>query len=270
MQQYGQSPAQPYGGQPPQYGQPLTPGQVIPPPDIKWSGLSKGGAFRVPVIAFIGRLTDMVFDTQAQFGLRIVEKYDQVQILESPVPWPWATIDVPVTYKDSQNSAWGRHVESAKAIGIAVNAASLDQAKAELIGKTYEMHQIHESFGEDKEGKTIAGDIWKFVRVLATGGQQPQYAPPMATPQPQPQPQAPEATTGFDATPSPTDTAPVRAKKLLHGKALNEWLGVALLDPVIKADASFVNSIFDQSFIVGLRASHQVVLGANGKFQVVA
>jgi hypothetical protein len=251
-----------------------------PPAMIKWSGLTTGGQFKIPVICFIGRLTDMVLDAQAQFGLRIVEKYDQVQILESPAPWPWATIDVSIKYSDREESGWGRHVGSAKALGLAQSAATFDEAKAQLIGRVYELRQKDESYGEDaKTGAAFHGDVWRFVRIVQPGmGQpQPQYAPPPVAAQPAalaPQ-QAGGTSLGtaaayVDVTLLPTDTAPVRAKKLLQSRTLNEFLGVALVDEVIKADPTFVNSIFDQSFIVGLKASGQVILGTDGKFNVVA
>lgn len=272
---YGQQPPQPqqYGGVPALAGQP----PIGMPPAVKWSGLSVGGAFKVPVICFIGRLTDMVYDAQSQFGLRIIEKYDQVQILESPAPWPWATIDLSIKYSDREESGWGRHVGSAKVLGIAQNAATLDQAKSELVGKVYELRQKDESYGEDaKTGQAFHGDVWRFMRIVLPGGAQAQ--PQYATSQPvQPvqqlvpavqQPATPAS--GFDVALLPTDTAPVRAKKLLHTKTLNEFLGAALVDEIIKADPAFVNSIFDQSFIVGLKASTQVILGADGKFNVVA
>lgn len=292
--QQPQQPVQPYGAQPVQYGAQPMPQNIQP--DVKWSGLSTSGAFKIPVIAFIGRLTEMVYDTQSTFGLRVVEKFDQVQILESPVPWPLATLELSVKYSDREESGWGRHVGSAKALGLAQQANTLDQAKAELIGKIYEMRQTHENYGEDsKSGQTLTGDVWRFVRVVGAGGQatpQPQYAQPVApavpapaptqpqvatvvmpttqqAPAPQPATAIPQPMAGFDATLLPDDTAPVRARKLLHGKALNEFLGVALIDDKIKADSSFVNSIFDQSFIVGLKAAGQAVQEADGKFRVV-
>lgn len=314
---YGQQPqpqpqAQQYGQ--PQYGQPPPqpapqPGPIgMPPAEIKWSGLTTGGAFKVPVIAFIGRLTEIVKDSGSAYGLRIVEKYDQVQILESPVPWPWATLDISIKYSDRESSGWGHHVESAKAIGLAQQAATLDQAMAELVGKVFEMRQSEQGYGEDKQsGQAMKGDVWKFVRQLAPGQPQaqsvappvasPQVAipaqaavvqpqpavaqpaplpqpaaavPPAATPAAPPAPAAPAASVGFNTTLDPTDTASVRAKKLLHNKALNEWLAVALVDDKIKADPSFINTIYDQSFIVSLKASNQITQGADGKFVVVA
>lgn len=291
QQQYGQQ-----GGQfAPQYGQP----QI----EIKWSGLKTGGQYKVPVIAFRGRLADMVYDTQSQYGMRVVEKFDQVQILNSPVPWPWATIEVSIKYSDSEGSAWGRHVASAKNLGLARGAGTVEEAKMELVGKYYEMQQFHESFGEDKDGKAMAGDVWKFISILGqgqgqTGGQTPQAIVQPQIPQYIPQPQMPQyiqpaqmapqpmvqqqgnptlapavvvtapIVTGFDTTPAPTDTAAVRAKKLLHGRALNEFLAVALVDPLVKGDSAFVNSIFDQSFIVGLKASGQVQIMPDGKHLV--
>lgn len=281
--QQGQPAQQFYGGAPAPMGQP-----GLPQPDIKWSGLAIGGAFKIPIIAFIGRLTAMVEDTTTQYGLRIVEKYDQVQILESPSPWSWATIDLSIKYSDREESGWGRHVGSAKALGLAQNAVNLDQARVELIGKIYELRQKDESYGEDqKTGQAFHGDVWRFVRIVTGIAQPPQAqyvqptvvsapapapaVPPLAQ-QPaavvQPQPAAP--TSSFSAVLADTDTAPVRAKKLLHGRALNEFLAVALTDEKVKADATFVNSIFDQSFIVGLRSSGQVEVGTDGKFNVVA
>ena len=342
---YGQVPATPapqygapippqYGAPPPVPGQPMVPfptqvagGQMMPPAEIKWSGLSTGGAFKVPVVSFIGRLTEMIEDGSSQYGLRIIEKYDQVQILESPVPWPWATIDVSIKYSDRESSGWGYHVESAKALGVAVNATSLAEAKADLIGKIYEMRQSQQSYGEDRvTHQPMQGDVWKFVRIIPagqpTGFPQPQYvqpqpvvipapaAAPAPVPQPVAQPQppalvatpvavvapiptpapvpaptpevvaapvtvlapvpAPAPAGAVDLVPNLNDTAAIRAKKLLNGKALNEWLGVALIDDKIKADPSFINTIYDQSFIVGLKAQNQVVLGTDGKFQVIA
>uniref|UniRef100_A0A6M3J4Q6 Uncharacterized protein n=2 Tax=viral metagenome TaxID=1070528 RepID=A0A6M3J4Q6_9ZZZZ len=298
--QYGQQMSTPQGGygQPPQpvYGAPpgAMPGPSMPAPEIKWSGLSTGGAFKVPVIAFIGRLTSIVEDAGSQFGLRLIEKYDQVQILESPAPWPWATIDISIKYSDREESGWGRHVASAKVLGIAAQAPNLAAAKAELIGKMYELRQKDETYGEDaKTGQTFHGDVWRFVRVVQPGQAQtfpqPQYAQPQPTPvqpvgpqvaipaqqpvaqtqSPAPAP-APQATGGLNLTPDPSDTAAIRAKKLLNGRALNEWLGVALIDDRIKADPAFINSVYDQSFIVGLKASGQVTQGADGKFQVVS
>jgi len=242
-------------------------------PEPKWSGLSQGVP-KLQVVAFIGRLVDTVPDTQsqiAQYGMRIVEKYDQVQILESPIPYPWATIDVSIKYSDHEDSAWGRHIASAKSLGLAVNAATLAAAKADLIGKVYELHRKDEAFGEGKGGEQMHGDVWRFTRIVVGGIPAGQYVPPPPATPVVPTPPAPAApAVGFDATLLPTDTAPVRAKKLLHGRMLNEFLGVALPDPIIKNDPAFLNSIFDQSFIVGLKAQNQVVVGADGKFQVIA
>lgn len=289
-----QLPPQPPYGTPP-YGppQPLA-GPVMPPAEIKWSGLSVGGAFKIPVLAFIGRLTDMVQDPQSQFGLRIVERYDQVQILNSPVPWPWATLDLSIKYSDKEESAWGRHVSSAKSLGLAQSIATLNEAKVELVGKVYELCQKDETYGEDKTGQTMHGDVWRFVRVVQPGAAQPfaqpQYATPQVAPaapvvplQPQPAvaPVAPavvpitpapvaQPAGTFNTAPDPADTAAVRAKKLLHNRTLNEWLGVALMDDKIKADPAFINSVYDQSFIVGLKGAGQVTQNAEGKFQVIA
>jgi hypothetical protein len=274
---------QPYGQPAPiPYGQPgQMPGQTMPmqmPAVLKWGGLTSGGANKIPVICFIGRLTDIVFLPDNFGNIQAQEKYDQVQILESPAPWPWATLDLPIKYSDREDSGWGRHVGSAKALGIAVNAVSVDEAKADLIGKVYELRQKEEDYGEDrKTGAKFKGDVWRFIRIVQPGGQQtfpqPQYAQPVGQPIAQPVAAAPNTVTpagAFNAAITPTDTAPVRAKKLLHGRTLNEFLGVALVDEKIKADSAFVNSIFDQSFIVGMKASGQVVLGTDGKFSVVS
>lgn len=293
---------QPVYGQQPTYGQPPAPAygapsptqpMNMPPAEVKWSGLSTGGAFKIPVVAFIGRLTEVLKDASSQYGLRIIEKYDQVQILESPVPWPWATVDLSIKYSDREASGWGYHVESAKTLGLATQAATLDQAMAELVGKVFEMRQSAQAYGEDKQtGQAMTGDVWKFMRMVQPGQAQsfpqPQYAVPPAqstpapgAPAPAPIPSAAPAApapvaaaaptpAGFNPTLDPSDTASIRAKKLLHGRALNEWLGVALIDDKIKAEPAFINTIYDQSFIVGLKASGQVTQGADGKFAVVA
>lgn len=291
------------------YGAPANIGSVppMPPAEIKWSGLETGGSFHLPVLGFIGRMTEIVEDLQNQYGVRIIEKYDQVQILNSPVPWPWATIEPSIKYSGKENSAWGKHIASAKALGLAVNATTLAEAKADLVGKMYEMVQVSESYGEDRTtGQTMKGDVWRFVRIVQPGAPavlpQPQYATPApatiltpvqqvtpasvpaATPVPIPEPPATQPVVApvpleptsvapagtFDVTPKPDDTASVRAKKLLQGRALNEWLGVALVDDVIKVDQAFINTIYDQSFIVGLKGSNQVSLGADGKFTVLS
>ena len=309
--QYG---GQQYGAVPPQqapYGAPSMPqaGQgMAPPPEVKWDGLETGGAFKCPVVCFTGRLTDIVEDYGSQYGLRLIEKWDQVQILESPVPWPWATLDYSIKYSSKENSAWGHHVTSAKALGIATQAPNLAAAKAELVGKMFEMRQVQQTYGEDRAtGNAMTGDVWKFIRIIQPGMvqsfPQPQYAQPTAPATPvQPQPtqtgaapavlstgavapnpapvQAPNQPVvapaqgvpagAFDCTISPNDTPQVRAKKLLNSMALNEWLGKALMDDKIKADAAFINTIYDQSFITALKASGQVVQGADGKFIVVS
>lgn len=292
---YGQPP--PTYGQPPPYGAPTgQPPMGMPPAEIKWSGLAAGGAFKIPVIAFIGRLTEVLKDFGSNYGLRIVEKYDQVQILESPVPWPWATVEFSVKYSDRESSGWGYHVESAKALGLATQATTLDQAMADLVGKVFEMRQSSQAYGEDKTtGQAMTGDVWRFMRIVQPGQvqsfPQPQYAAPQPVAQPAitgqpavgipvaqavaaaptPAPAAvPPPVAAFNATLDPADTAPVRAKKLLNARALNEWLGVALIDDKIKADPAFINTIYDQSFIIGLKASNQVTQGADGKFTVVA
>ena len=322
-QQYGQPPApapSAYGAPPPAatptYGVPVGVPPVAMPAEIKWSGLEVGGAFHLPVIAFIGRLMDMVEDTQSQYGLRIIEKFDQVQILESPAPWPWATIDPSIKYSTKENSNWGKHIASAKALGLAINAATLAEAKADLVGKMFEMRQVTESYGENRAtGEGMKGDVWKFIRIVTPGSApvapQPQYATPAlvaqpvsvvaplpapapapapvpvaavppvpaavpapvaappAAPIPAPVPVATPPPAGtFDPTIQPDDTAAVRAKKLLHNKALNEWLGVALTDDKIKGDAAFINTIYDQSFIVGLKAQGVATVGPDSKFTI--
>jgi hypothetical protein len=251
-------------------------------PEVKWGGLQKSGT-KIPVTAFIGRLADMVLDAGGQYGLQIIEKYDQMQILESSAPYPWATLDIPIKYSDREESGWGRHVASAKGLGLAQNAATFDQAKGELVGKVFEVKQMEETYGEDKQtGHPIKGFVWRFVRIISgqvgvmpQAPQQQVYVPPQ-TVQPVPQvpqqapPVQPPVQAGFNTQLLATDTAPIRAKKLLHGKALNEWLGAALTDDKIKADPAFTNTIFDQSFINALKASGQAILGTDGKFTVVS
>jgi hypothetical protein len=233
-------------------------------------------------------MVDVILDFGNQFGLQIIEKFDQVQILESPVAWPYATIDIPIRYSDKEDSGWGRHVSSAKNLGLAQQATSVDQAKAELVNKVYEMRQFHETYGSglDKDGKSMSGNVWRFQRIVSAvlSPPMPQYQPPIPqtapaptyqaqppTPQPVVTPMAPPAPIGFNAQLLPTDTSMLRAKKLLHGRVLNEFLGVALLDDIVKKDPAFVNTIFDQSFIVGLKASNQIVQDpATGRFTVIA
>ncbi|KKK61955.1 hypothetical protein LCGC14_3009170, partial [marine sediment metagenome] len=164
-------------------------------------------------IGFIGRLAEVIKDSSSPHGLRIIEKYDQVQILESPVPWPWATIDLSIKYSDREQSGWGYHVESAKAIGLAQQATTLDQAMAELVGKVYEMRQSSQSYGEDTTTHVpMQGDVWKFVRILAPGAPQiaafpqPQYAQPASAPAPAPAP-PPIVAQPVAAQPIPAPTA---------------------------------------------------------------
>ena len=147
----------------------------------------------------------------------------------------------------------------------------------------------------------MKGDVWRFVRIVQPGQAQafpqPQYAVPAPQPaavaqpvaqpvvQPQPvalpvpaptlAPAAPIAIptiapAAIDVTLKPDDTAAVRAKKLLNNRAMNEWLAVALLDDKVKGDSALINTIYDQSFIVSLKASNQIVQEADGKFSVVA
>ncbi len=287
--QYGQ-PAQGYGqpaptAQPPAYGAPAV--NAAPPTlDTLKFGLPGGGQYKIPVKGFIGRFTGAALDPQSQYGLRLVEHYDQVQILDSPVPWPWATIDLSIKYSDRDSSAMGRHFASAKALGLGAGADGVGAMVKELTGKIFEMRQMHESFGEI-DGKDSFGDVWRFIRIEQSGAPQsfpqPQYAQPQpATAQPV-NPQVavpmqqqltgaslPPANVERNLTPNPSDTAAVRAKKLLNGRALNEWLGVALMDDKVKAEPAFMSSIYDQSFIVGLKASGQVIQNPDGKFQVVS
>ncbi len=304
----GQQPvyAQPAPGQPP-YGQP----GAVAIPDIKWSGLKVGGAYKIPLTRFIGRFDGYELDTQSTFGVRVVEKYSQVQVLETTAPWPWATADVSIKYADSDNSAWGRHVGSAKTLGLALAAQSLQEAMTELVGRYFELVQAVESYGENQQGQPMTGDVWRFVRLVQPGATmpaaqpviqpaqvvqpiqvvaqpvvQPVVDPALAQAQAQAQAQAAAAQAAavaqpapvavapvpgvFDTTLLPTDTPALRAKKLLQGRALNEFLGVALIDDIIKGDGAFLNSIFDQSLIVGLKSSGQVVQdAATGVFTVL-
>jgi len=269
---YQQSPYQGYEPSEPRGTQP-----VQMQPEVKWSGLSTGSAFKIPVQAFIGRLVSMTIDTESQYGFRIVEKYDQVQILQSPSPWPWATLDFSIKYSNREESGWGRHIASAKALGLATNAATLDEAKKELIGKTYELKQQEESYeGGRQRDQVMKGNVWRFVRVVepsvhTTPYVVPPVAPPVVPPvAPSPAPPVVQGVLPIDAPNAldPGDTPEVRAKKLLHGRTLNEWLGVALVDEKI-AGSAVVNSIYDQSLIVGLKASGQVVQDADGRFQVI-
>ena len=190
----GQYTPPPVGGAyvpPTGYGAPgaAPPQSAMPPAEVKWSGLATGGAYKIPVIGFIGRLAEVIKDSSSPHGLRIIEKYDQVQILSCPVPWPLATVEFSIPYKDRENSGWGHHVLSAKALGLATQAVSLDQALAELVGKTYEMQQTEQSYGEDRNtGNAMKGDVWRFIRIVGQSGQvpafpQPQYAVPPQAPQ---------------------------------------------------------------------------------------
>ena len=266
---YQQSPYQGYEPSEPERREP----QPTMQPEIKWSGLSTGSAFKIPVQAFIGRLVSMTIDTESQYGFRIVEKYDQVQILQSPSPWPWATLDFSIKYSNREESGWGRHIASAKALGLATNAATLDEAKKELIGKTYELKQQEESYeGGRQRDQVMKGNVWRFVRVVEPSVHTTPYVVPPVVPPvaPLPAPTVVQGVLPIDAPNAldPGDAPEVRAKKLLHGRTLNEWLGVALVDEKI-AGSAVVNSIYDQSLIVGLKASGQVVQDADGRFQVI-
>jgi len=285
QQYYGApQPPQPMQGQQPPYQQHgYAPPQAMPSPEqVIWSGLEQGAAAKIPLTRWIGRFDSYGFDSA--FGnLRVVEKFVQVQVLETTAPWPYATCDVPIKISTKEDSGFGRHITSIKALGLTLRAKTLKEAMDELIGKTFEVVKVMESYGENRAGEAMQGEVVRFVRIIQVGGvsmgqqqsptmmQQPQYmaqppvmqqyAPPTPqyAPAPAPAPRPVVQTTAeFDTNPSPTDTPSIRAKKLLHGKTLNEFLGVALLDDVVK-DPQFINSVFDQSFLVTLKASGQVV-----------
>jgi len=257
----GYQPPTPTGGYVPPGYQPPTAQQM---PFPRWSGFQSAGGYRIPLLRFIGRLDGWGWDTQSQFGARVLLNFSQVQPLEMTSPYPWATATLSIKHSDKENSSWHRTVASAKELGLAVNAPTLEEAMKEMVGKLYEMRQtMGESFGEDREGKELHGDVWRFVRMVS--GMVPPsvfpttMAPPVVPPV---APVVPSAQPTLDLTPATTDTAPIRAKKLLHGRNLAEFLSAVLIDPLIKepSNAGFFNSILDRSFIAALVSSGQAVL----------
>ena len=263
---YQQPPIVRTGGYVPPGYQP--PAQQMPSP--RWSGFQPAGGYRISLLRFIGKLDSWGWDTQSQFGARVLLNFSQVQPLEMTSPYPWATATLSIKHSDRENSAWQRLTASARELGFGANIAiddprAFEKAMGEMMGRLYEMRQTTgESFGEDREGKELHGDVWRFVRVV-TGMVPPSaFSAPMAPPVAPPAvaPVVPPAQPTLDLTPTPTDTAPIRAKKLLHGRNLAEFLSAVLIDPVIKdpTNAGLFNSILDRSFMAALVSNGQVVL----------
>lgn len=308
-----QMPPMPMGaGVPPMSGMPqqwpasspmgMPPFTPAPIPDIKWSNLSTGGAFKIPIGRFIGKLNSVGKDFDQKHGnMYVVFNFTDFQILEANDPWQQPVIPVRVKYADSTNSSWGRTVESAKRLGLAKAAGTLDEALGELVGRWYEMSQtFNESFGEDAQGKTLAGNVWRFFRIVdptQVFAQPPQYAQPQQyaqpamaqpmaqtapTPMPTQMPQqvaqtvaapvAPMAQAAPAAQPAAApqmETPQTRAKVLLHGKSFGDFLVAAMNDNVVKSDPAFVNTILNQTFVKGLVDSGQAVV-QNGVYAVIA
>lgn len=74
--------------------------------------------------------------------------------------------------------------------------------------------------------------------------------------------------TGFDLNVKPDDTPYNRALKLINGRNLNEFLGLALTDDRIKSDDEFVKSIYNSGFVNSAKHAGQIV-EENGIYKVV-
>lgn len=346
-------------------------------PEVKWSGLKTGGSFKHPLGRFIGRMDSHSYDTQNKFGMRVVFHFSGVIVMEARAFFTGDTTEIQIKYSDSENSAWGKWVESAKLVGKATMAATLNEAIQELLNNWYEVYQITEEYGTDDKGQVMKGDVWRIARIVpvaqvqqimaAKGASQPQQpmgqtlppvppvppvpqmpqqqvqtplapvappaqistdgqwklinnqwvpnvstapapvappvipapppvppVPPMPNPMVQPLPPqgfpqgagagvppipnpvspiVPQGT-AVNVALDPSDTAPVRAKKLANGRNNNEWLAAVLTDAVVKTEAGepgFMNNkIYTGAFMNTLRQLGEVVLDSTtGKMTVV-
>jgi hypothetical protein len=314
-------------------------------PTVKWSGLTKGN--KLPINRAIGTMQRFYYDTQSQYGLRVVFVMGDPgwQILASDAPWTERSMEISIKYSEKENSAWGEFVGSAKSLHLAEQAMTMEAAAGDLMGKCFEVEQVEKDYGEQKEGDqkgtTMKGSVWHLLRIVPLaanpvntqqfvppGFPAPQAtvtswpvspdgrwklnpssnqwepnnpipppapaappvpvappvpqmppippAPPMAPPVPVAPmaPPIPPAIPGtFDSSLKPDDTPHIRAKKLLHGQTVNGFMGLALIDPIVKSDQQLVNAIFSQSWFIGLKSSNPTQVSQDaqsGKYTVLA
>lgn len=249
----------------------LTPEQVLT--QLQTRGFETG--FRSPLRHFRGKL-DSITGSMVQRGpmpqakLEISYNFSEVEVFLStePYPFPIAQISMMHSKRDRSNSGvLGMSMDKIINAGVDENIPQGDSRVKNpdfLIGKIQEWKVTpgHMMWNQD-EGRETPREAWEVVYVEGIGGTPhsgvatPAVASPGAV---TPTPAAPD--TGYGITPIQ------QALNLLDGKTQQEWNNTVFQDPLVKGDASLVNSIISGTFIPPMEAGGMVTKDENGIYHI--
>lgn len=256
-----------------------------------WRGLRSSTT--TPVREFVGRLAGPGNPAEGwlvpgRFGTLVRMKFDQVQVLLTDQPWPYSEVVVEVKTSESSDSAYGRFgLSFADALGVSIDDLDIEGAT----GRSFHMlRQDGVQFGIDKEGKPIAGTVWRVVaqvqpgqNVQPLGALHTNKAPTAAMP---PMPPAPTATVAPPAAPPAAPTAPTppaasapaaagtpsaedRALSILNGKSAADFFHAVLADNVIRGNGELVDRIIHGAFLQAQISAGRVTQNPDGTYTVV-
>lgn len=229
--------------------------QPIPKPGF--GNVIPSGA-RTPLQEFKGRLVSHEGKPVSGFGgeprLDVIFTFDQLDVIQSEVPYLLPIGEVPITYKEKENTVWGMLGKSFAAV------LGLESYKDVDIESTYGKVQhwkcTQHKYGErrvtgadgqpalNEEGQqiveAITGPKWEVLAVEGMGG----------------------------GKAKPKESPIKAALKLLDGKNAGDFYRAALQDRDIKADATLTDQIMNEAFVPAMVAVNAVTVDENGVHHV--
>lgn len=231
----------------------------IKPPELNWSGITKGGNFRnMPATDFVGRVIRVTtaLNNFKSWVARI--DFDDVQVFSSTAPWTNKELSLEIKISKNEPSAWSIFGDSLAEV-FKVKREQLDPNK--LVGNYFHMQQSEVDFGVDRKTGTLTkGRVWKVLGITTSGV-------------PVKLPVAP-VTSMASTLASPNGAIKIsaldQAIKLLGGRTQEEFFGMAISDPIVREDAAVLTKVAQGTLIAELISSGKAVKGADNKYTITA
>ncbi|KKN75184.1 hypothetical protein LCGC14_0383430 [marine sediment metagenome] len=187
---------------------------------------------------------------------------EEVEVLPGgsiePYDSPIAQIDIPASTKDKSKMGYlGTSIDRIINAGL---APDIPQAQAKnmesLIGKKlhWQFTPGHLIPNRDEAGawSDKPASCWVVTEIAGEGA-------------------APVAAPNVEVAPAqPSVSASQKALELLDGKTIQQWHQVVMLDPVVKQDTKFLQTIIDNSFLASMESVGKVTRDEGGVHHVVA
>jgi hypothetical protein len=182
---------------------------------VSFRGLQKGFE-ATPLRHFKGKFGGFeIREVAGRFpGTRVDLNFSDIEVILSTEPYQFPIAQISIRYSDRENSAWGIFAQSCTKL----LPENLDIG--DCVGKVMELLLTPgHKFGFDQEsGEEIIRDCWECQSIEGVG----------------------EARAGNPMK---------RALELLDGKIEQDWNQVVFTDPLVKGDATLVNSILQRTFL---------------------